>query len=184
MAEFTTGTELINPMTIFEVAGIREGMHVVDLGCGSTGHFVLPAARLVGKDGVVYAVDIQKSVLSAVQGRIGLARLQNVKLVWGDIERPRGVGIQDNSVDIVLLINNLFLVDNRVPMGKEAFRILKQGGTFVVIDWKPTSAPFGPSPKTRVSKEVALQAMEQAGFHLIREFEPGTYHYGFLFEKK
>lgn len=183
MAGFTTGTELINPIMVLEGAGIREGMSVADLGCGTTGHFVLPAARLVGPDGVSYAVDIQKSVLDSVRSRAELAGLSNVKLVWGDIERPRGVKIQDSSVDIVLIINNMFLADNRVLMAKEAGRILKRDGKLVVVDWKLTSAPFGPSPQTRISKEAVTQVMAQAGFKKVSEFTPGEYHYGILFEK-
>ena len=37
---------------------IREGMNVLDLGCGM-GFFSLPAARMVGKTGKVVRVDLQ-----------------------------------------------------------------------------------------------------------------------------
>ena len=44
----TGGTELLNPHTLLERVGLRASMHVADLGCGVTGHFIVPAARVVG----------------------------------------------------------------------------------------------------------------------------------------
>ena len=40
-------------------AGIQPGMSVLDFGCG-LGRYSLPAARIVGKEGVVYAVDLHR----------------------------------------------------------------------------------------------------------------------------
>ncbi len=50
------------PDTIIERSGIKQNMIVLDLGCGS-GAFTLFVARVVGKRGKVYAVDIQPAML-------------------------------------------------------------------------------------------------------------------------
>ena len=62
-----SGTELINPFKLLERVGIGEGQRVADLGCGALGHFVFPAAQLVGGMGAVFAVDIQKGALEHVE---------------------------------------------------------------------------------------------------------------------
>ncbi|MCX6779720.1 MAG: hypothetical protein NT034_00885 [Candidatus Magasanikbacteria bacterium] len=62
----TSGTALIDPFEIFQKVGLSSGMRVADMGCGRTGHFVLPAARVVGEKGLVYAVDILKDVLQSL----------------------------------------------------------------------------------------------------------------------
>ncbi len=47
-----------DPQKNLERIGIPQGITVVDLGAGS-GHYAIGAARLVGKEGRVYAVDVQ-----------------------------------------------------------------------------------------------------------------------------
>lgn len=183
MPALPTGTQLINPVKVLEAGNIREGQTVADLGCGALGHLVFPAARMVGGSGTVYAVDIMKSVLQSIESRKQMENTPQVKAVWGDIERRRGVKIADESVNLMLVVNNLFLAKDKMGIGAEALRMLGSLGTLVVVDWKPTDAPFGPPPGDRVAKEQAKLFMQTAGFRFVSEFEPGPYHYGLVFEK-
>ena len=50
------------PGIVIERSGIKEGMHVLEVGCGS-GAFTTNVARTVGKKGTVYALDIQQKML-------------------------------------------------------------------------------------------------------------------------
>lgn len=183
MAYIPTGKELIDPFKILEDAGIRSDMKIADFGCGTLGHYVFAASKLVGPGGKVYAVDILKSVLNGVESMIKMENVTNVELVWGDLERLGGVKLADGLLDIGLLINNLYLSKQQEMMVKECVRMVKPGGTFVLVDWKPTGAGFGPDPKTRVSAEAALKLGLTAGLQLVKEVVPGPYHYGFIFKK-
>ncbi len=51
-----------------EEAGIREGMQVLDFGCGP-GSYVVPAAQMVGNSGTVYALDVQQTALTMTRER-------------------------------------------------------------------------------------------------------------------
>ena len=102
----TAGTQLLDPVKILEHLEVRESMMVADFGSGALGHFVIPAARSVGKDGRVYAVDIQKGMLQALGSRLKLDTILNVELVWGDIERLRGTRLADGSLDAVFLVKD------------------------------------------------------------------------------
>ncbi|MBI4433397.1 hypothetical protein HY632_01360, partial [Candidatus Uhrbacteria bacterium] len=53
------GTVLLDARALLARVALGPGMHVADLGCGATGHYIIPAARIVGADGMAYAVDIQ-----------------------------------------------------------------------------------------------------------------------------
>lgn len=183
MAYIPTGKELIDPFKVLEEAGIRDGMKVADFGCGTLGHYVFAASKQVGAGGKVYAVDILKSVLNGVESMIKLERITNVETVWGDLERIGGVKIADGALDIGLLINNLYLSKQQAEMVKECVRMVRSGGTFVLVDWKPSGATFGPDPKTRVGAEAAMKLGTDAGLQLVKEFVPGPYHYGFIFRK-
>lgn len=176
-------SELIDANNLLLQGDIRQGMAIADLGCGSTGHFVFPAAELVGKDGVVYAVDIHKGALEGIESRKKLESAENVKTVWADIERYQGVRIPDGSLDLILLVNNLFLSKQKSELAKEVLRLMKPGASLIVADWKPTRAPFGPPVQDRVTAEEAKKIFATAGLELVKEFEAGTYHYGLVFKK-
>ena len=171
---------MLDPPAILKTFGLAEGMVVADLGCGTSGHFVFPAARMVGPKGKVYAIDILKSALAGIQSRRKIEGAGNVEEVWSDIEVFGGTRIPDGSVDRALLVN----VHGKLGMLKEARRILKSGGKLLVIDWKPTAAPFGPPTKDRRPPEAVKADAAQVGYKLEKEFEAGQYHYGIIFVKE
>lgn len=179
MPTIPSTSELLKPKTILERAGIREGMKVADMGCGAQGHFVFPAAELVGKSGKVWAVDILKSALNAIESRARYENASNVEPLWSDIEIYKGTKIPDASLDIVMLVNNL----PKDAMMKEAVRLVKSGGKLLVVDWKVTDTPFGPpSVKRRAPNDIKTD-IARFGLKLVDEFEAGQYHYGLVFMK-
>ncbi|MBI4138553.1 methyltransferase domain-containing protein [Candidatus Uhrbacteria bacterium] len=178
-----SGTELINPFKLLERVGIRAGHSVADLGCGALGHFVFPAAQLVGGTGMVYAVDIQRSVLEQIEKTSKQEQMMNVKTVWSDIDVPGATRIPDASLDLTLLINNLYLSQNRPQVVREMARLTRPGGRAVVVEWKTIATPIGPPPTQRVDKEEAKKIMASPSFTFLDEFEAGPYHYGLLYQR-
>src|SRR5262245_57247244 len=87
--------------------GIKHGMHVADFGAGS-GHYALEIAEQLGASGHVYAIDIQKDLLKRLHNEAVRLKLNNVSILWGDLETPGGSKIADHTVDMVLLSNVLF----------------------------------------------------------------------------
>lgn len=175
-----TGSELLDPQKILAKLDLREGMTVNDLGCGASGHFVYPAARMVGEKGRVYAVDILKSVLSNIESKSRMQNFNNVVPVWSDIEILGGAKeIADGSCDAAILVN----VHAKAAMMKEALRTLKKGGKLLLVDWKPVASPFGPPTKDRVSAEEAKKRAAELGLELLEEFEAGSYHWGLIYKK-
>jgi ubiquinone/menaquinone biosynthesis C-methylase UbiE len=183
MPYLPTGKELIDPFKLLEDTGIRAEMTVADFGCGTLGHYVFPAGRLVGPQGRVYAVDILKSVLSGIESRVKMESAGNVTTVWGDLERERGVNLPDGSVDLGLIINNLFMSSQHAALVKECARIVKPGGRMVVVDWKPSGSVIGPPPASRVAPDEARRLAEGAGLVFEKDLSPGEHHYGMLFRK-
>lgn len=174
-----SGSELLNPFFLLEKAGVREGMVVADLGSGPQGHFVFPAARMVGKKSVAYAVDILKGALAGVESRAKFEGVGNVKTVWSDLEVPGGTKIREASLDLAMLINNRA----KDAMIREAVRLVKPGGKLLIVDWKLTDIPFGPPTAERVSPEATKTMVGKYGLKLVEEFEAGKYHWGLLFTK-
>jgi len=182
MLTLPTGRALLDPEKILEEAGIRQGMHVADLGVGSVGHFLFPASRMVGEKGMVYAIDILKSVLDANKSRLKITGTANITLVWGDLERVGGTRLPNNTIDLAVMVNILHAVNKPGALG-EAKRILGTDGILLVVDWKPQGGPMGPAPAHRLSKDQARKLAETAGFVFTKEFEAGPHHYGLVFTK-
>jgi ubiquinone/menaquinone biosynthesis C-methylase UbiE len=176
-----SGTELINPFKLLERIGIREGQRVADLGCGALGHFVFPAAQLVGAKGAVFAVDIQRGVLEQIEKRAKDGQFWNVYPVWSDIDVFRATRIDESSLDITLLVNNLYLSQNRPALVREMARLAKPGSRIVVVEWKPTASPIGPATSQRLSKDEAKKILKSPLIEFGDEFEAGPYHYGLIY---
>lgn len=177
-----TGRALIDPFSALEQAGIRQEMRVADFGVGAVGHFLFPAARLVGPKGHVYGVDVLKSVLQANQSRARLSGHDNIEMVWGNFEKPKGSRLPDGSMDMVILVNVLHVIDKAGGLA-ESRRVLGTDGRLLVVEWKAAGAALGPAPEHRLRQEDATAAAVAAGFILEKEFEAGKYHYGLVFRK-
>jgi len=183
MAYISGGNELLDPKEILSKLGVRKGSRIADLGCGGAGHFIIPAASLVGEKTTAYAVDILKSILRAVISKARLAGINNIKSVWSNLEIVGATKIKEKSLDFTLLINILFQSKEQESIIKEAVRLLKNKGRLLVIDWDKTLTSFGPPTEDRVKSEEVKEIARKLNLKLIDKFQAGNYHYGLIFEK-
>lgn len=176
-------TQLLDPHIVLSEGGLKAGETVADFGCGTVGHFIFPAATIVGNDGRVLAIDIQKSVLQAVKSRAQLMRCNNVEMLWSDIERKNGIGVADQTFDLSLIVNNLSSTKDLWALAEEARRVTKVGGRLVVVDWRVADSPMGPPLERRLTAEQAQTAFVAHGFVLDHPFIPGAFHWGLVFRR-
>ena len=118
-----------NPRQLLKKIPLKEGMTVVDYGCG-IGRYTLPVAELVGSKGKVFAVDIQPLAIKTVKEKAAKQGLTNIETILVD---SYNTGIQDSGIDIVLLIDTLHMVEDCDALFQEIYRILKQDG-FIFMD--------------------------------------------------
>ncbi len=164
--------------------GLGVGHQMGDLGCGGAGYFTIPAARLVGNMGKVYAVDILKSALDGVVGKAKLENLHNIETVWSDLEKVGATKIPESTLDTACLINILFQSRNNENLLQEACRLLKVGGKLLLVDWKVEPTPLGPPQDQRLSPQEVDRLATKSGFSVTESFEAGPYHYGLILVKK
>ncbi len=168
-----------NPVENILAIGLQGGMKIADFGAGS-GAYTLAAARTVGAHGKVYAVEVQKDLLTRIKNTATQEHLDNVEIIWGDFELPHGSRIADCLVDVVIISNALFQLENKSGALHEARRILKPTGKLAIIDWSESFSGMGPMKNDVVQKEAALELARMAGFTLMNEFAAGAHHYGLL----
>jgi len=80
--EFRLRDSLRPPIKILKEAGMHSGMTVLDFGCGPGG-FSVAAARLVGRKGRVYALDIHPLAIRWIQCRAAREHLDNIQTIFG-----------------------------------------------------------------------------------------------------
>lgn len=178
-----TNTKLrfLDPAQILEYAGIQKGQVIADFGCGN-GFYPVAAAKLVGTDGRVYAVDIQNEALEATLSAAKHENLSNVYTLRHDLEHP-GVQIKDNTCDVVLLAGILHLAKLQKNILRETYRVLKTGGRVIIIEWRKEKLPFGPNINDRVSPEQSSDILTRSGFHFQQELPADAFHYSLVFSK-
>lgn len=121
---------------LIERSGIREGMTVVDLGCGS-GAFIPFAARAVGERGKVYAVDIQPAMLKQLERKLAQAGNQDVRNVGLKQASAYELPFADGSVDLVYMVTVLREIPDAGRGLREVRRVLKPGGILAVTEFLP-----------------------------------------------
>lgn len=171
-----------DPQKNIDQFSVDPGMKVADLGSGA-GFYSLALARTVGGSGIVYAVDIQQELLEKLKRQAKEESLENIEVVWSDIDEPNGSNLADGSVDRVVVANVLFQLENLQGIADESMRIVKQGGMVLVTDWSDSFGGLGPQPSRIVSSNQAQALFEQSGLSLVREISAGDHHYGLVFKK-
>jgi len=172
----------INPEKVIGQLDVKPGMIVADFGCGH-GYFALPLAKMVSPEGRVWAIDVLAEALEAVRSRAQLEGAVNIETVRGDLEAAKGSRLSENFADLVLLHNVLFQSQKKSAIIKEAKRVLKIGGTFVLVDWRKDLAAIGPQSGWRLSFDEARALAQEESFVFNRVFDAGQYHYGLIFIK-
>lgn len=113
-----------NPQRKLKNIPLKKGMTVVDYGCGP-GRFTLPVAKSIGPEGKIFAVDIQHLAISTVKKKAASESLTNVEAILID---SYDTGIQESSIDLVLLIDIFHMITDYTALFGEIHRMLKQNG--------------------------------------------------------
>lgn len=174
--------DFAHPHRNVSALGIEPGMHVADFGSGS-GAYVLAMAEALDNTGHIYAVDVQRDLLKRTLNEVTKKKYKNVSVIWADLERPGSSKIADDFLDLVLISNLLFQVEEKEMVLREAQRVLKPSGLLAVIDWSDSYEGLGPHRSAVITKAEGKVLAENEGFEFIREFKAGAHHWGMLFRR-
>jgi ubiquinone/menaquinone biosynthesis C-methylase UbiE len=112
------------------LASLKLGEIVLDLGSGAGFDCFLAAAR-VGREGKVIGVDMTPEMIKKARENASNGGYTNVEFKLGDIEE---IPVADDSIDVVISNCVINLAPSKDKVFKEIFRILKNGGRFIISD--------------------------------------------------
>jgi ubiquinone/menaquinone biosynthesis C-methylase UbiE len=162
-----------NPEAILSKIGLKQGQTFIDVGCGD-GFFAIPAARMVGVKGRVYAVDIDSDAIACLKQKAEKEGLTQITLQVGEAER---VIFCEDCADFVFfgIVLHDFYDSSKVLVN--ARKMLKSSGCLVNVDWKKQQAKLGPPANIRLTQQEAAGLIEKAGFIVDCIEESGKEHY-------
>jgi ubiquinone/menaquinone biosynthesis C-methylase UbiE len=117
-----------DPYKALHEAGLETGPTVLEVGCGP-GFFTSPAARTVGDDGAVVALDVNPAAVEHVRRKIQQAGVTNAKVILANAAQT---DLLDQSFDLIFVFGFARAAGGMAAIWPELDRLLKPGGTLSV----------------------------------------------------
>jgi len=107
--------------------GLKEGMNVLEVGPGN-GRYTIAAANVLGPEGRIVTIDIEKKMIDRVKKRMELENITNVQAEVADVYK---LPYEDSSFDLVYMIAVINEIPDQKSALKEFYRVLKNDGLLV-----------------------------------------------------
>lgn len=102
----------------------------IDLGSGR-GTDVLRLAEEVGEDGFVFGIDVTEEMIRKATATASKMGVENVRFILADLEQ---IPLDNEIAHLVISNCTLNHVRNKTKVWAEIYRLLKNGGRFVISD--------------------------------------------------
>jgi len=168
----------------------RPDMEVLEFGCG-TGSTAITHAPNVKH---IHAIDISSKMIDIAQGKAVAKNVVNVTFQQSTIDE---FSVSDQSMDAVLGLSILHLLDNKEEVIAKVHKMLKPGGIFVTSTAcigdtmkffrfiVPIGKFFGLMPTVKVFTTKELErSLTGAGFEIDYQWQPGKGKAVFIVAKK
>jgi arsenite methyltransferase len=172
-----------NPIAL---ASLKKGETVLDLGAGA-GFDCFLAANQVGGKGKVIGIDMTPEMVEKARENAKKGDYTNVEFRLGEIE---DLPIVDESVDIIISNCVINLSPDKPRVFKEAFRVLKPGGRFMVSDIvllkelpnfiKESVDAYASCVSGAMLKEDYISGIKNAGFQDVKILDETSFPVDFL----
>ncbi len=156
----------------FKEIGVKKSWTILDFGCRE-GHYTIPVAKRVGKNGKVYALDKDSGVLDKLKATVRQYNIKNIEFINEDTKIP----LNDNTVDLILCYDVIHYEDkrHRRAIYMEVYRVLKEKGFFSVYP-KHYKNDYPSDELADVELEDIIKEIVESGFSLEHKLSKGLLH--------
>src|SRR5262249_13298779 len=120
------------PNKLLDALKFKAGDVVADIGAGS-GYLTFRIAERVGKQGKIYAVDIQPEMLDLIRQKMKSNKVPNVEPVQGTETDPK---LPANGVDLIIMVDVYHEFSFPFEMTENMVKSLKPGGRLVFVEYR------------------------------------------------
>jgi predicted methyltransferase len=167
------------PDRVMDDLHIADGAHVADVGAGG-GWFTTRLARRVGPNGVVYAEDVQKQMVEAIDQRAHQEGLTNVHTILSSTKDPMLPG----NLDAVLIVDAYGQLADPIEVLQHIARSLSPTGRLGIIDFTSAGAGGpGPPAEFRIDPERIVADATKAGLALRSRETELRFQYLLIFSR-
>ncbi|AOL94958.1 class I SAM-dependent methyltransferase [Porphyrobacter sp. LM 6] len=146
---------------VMELADIRPGMTVADIGAGE-GYYTVRLAEKVGADGRVLAQDISRDALQRLGRRVERERLENISIKLGDSDNPQ---LPPDSFDRIFMVHMYHEVVEPYAFLWQMWPALNAGGQIIVVE---SETPVG---RHGLPHNLLFCEFEAVGYVLVEYIE-------------
>lgn len=138
---------------------LKEGMSVLDVGCGS-GSITAGVAERVGANGRVVGIDFSEHLIA--QAQKNHEHLTNLSFEVADINSYR----TEEKFDLVIAARTLQWVNNPKEVVEQMLNLVKHGGMISILDYNHTKIDWTPLPPQSMLDfyEAFLNWRKDAGY--------------------
>ena len=155
------------PDQVLNHLGLQSGNIVADVGAGG-GFFSLKFAEVVGKDGRVFAVDVNSDLLEFIRKTArekGLDNLEFIPSTESSLSLPE-------NVDLIFIRNVCHHIRSRTRYFNKLKKVLREDGRIAIIEYKKgKSFTFRGLFGHNVPKTTLIKEMTEAGFQLEEDLD-------------
>ena len=171
--------ELLPPEQTLINLLLHKGDIMADIGCG-IGYFTIPASKIVGKSGKIFAMDISPEMLQDVEIKINENRISNVEPI---LTEENNLKLKDNEVTFAFISFVLHEADEKENFLSEIKRIICPKGKIAIVEWEKVNSEFGPRIEHRLDRIYLTKMLDSLGFSNISTIDIGENFYGIIAQK-
>ena len=152
-----------HPDRVMDALALRPGDRVAEIGAGS-GYWLERLSEAVGAEGRVYAVEVDRGLVGALEEWVEHEGLDNVRVVYGDYDDPR---LPDGEIDVAMTCLTYHHLDDRVAYFRSLRADLAPGARVVHLDDRPDAdAPISwfQTAGHWTEPELIVSEMDEAGY--------------------
>jgi tRNA A58 N-methylase Trm61 len=150
------------PDRVMEVTGVKPGMVIGEIGAGQ-GYFTFWLAKGVGETGRVYANDIDRSALAAIENRRNAENVANIETILGSVDDPE---FPAGALDMVFMVNAFHDLAQPVELLANLRPALKPEATVVIMDRDP--ARFSDPHRHFLTRGQVEEIVKRSVFEMVR----------------
>ena len=171
--------ELLPPDETLIRLGLHEGDVMADIGCG-IGYFTIPASKIAGDSGNIFAMDILPEMLQDVGAKIKDNNISNIEII---LTEENDLKLEDDKITFAFISLVLHEADEKEKFLSEIKRIISPKGKIAIVEWEKIHSDFGPPIDHRLDRIYLSKMLDSLGFSNISTIDIGKNFYGLIAEK-